>query len=248
MFPVISLGPISFPAPGLLLLIGIWVGLTVAERLAPRYNANPHQLNNLIFVVLVAGVIGARLSYALQNLEAFAQSPLSLFSLNPGSLDPIGGAAVAVISGIVFASRKQLPLWTTLDALTPFFAIIWVAMGLSNLASGKAFGIETQMPWGIYLWGALRHPTQIYQVVAGGVILGLIWPRTSGRNVFIAPPGGTFALFLGSSSVAWLIIEAFRGDSTLLPGGVRLAQVFAWIGLAISLWLVRKLQKDHHVD
>ena len=248
MFPVISIGPISFPAPGLILLIGIWVGLTLAERLAPRYQANSQQLYNLVFIVLVSSVIGARLSYVFQNFAAFSQSPLSIFSLNPSSLDPMGGAAIGFVVGLVYTNRKNIPLWVTLDALTPFLAVMWIALGLSNLASGKAFGMETQLPWGIELWGALRHPTQIYQMMAGIIILALIWPTKTKMEMVFVNPGSSFALFLSLSSVSWLIIEAFRGDSTLLPGGMRLAQVLAWIGLALSLWLFGKFTKETHLN
>ena len=94
MLPVIQIGPMSMQAPGLILLIGLWVGLVIAERLAPRFGANPNHVYNLVFVALISGVIGARLSYLMQYFQAFLESPASLFSLNLGLLDPVGGAAV----------------------------------------------------------------------------------------------------------------------------------------------------------
>jgi len=241
MFPVIQIGPLSFQAPGLILLIGLWLGLIIAERLAPKFNANPNHIYNLVFVTLIAGLLGARLSYVLENLEIFLQSPLNLFSLNPGLLDPIGGIAVGLVVAIIYVNRKQIPLWRTLDALTPFFAIMWVAWGLSNLASGKAFGSETLLPWGIYLWGATRHPTQVYQILAGFSALIIIWPGRSPAKSACQVPGATFWLFLAWGSVAWMLVEAFRGDSILLPGGVRTAQVIAWLVLAVSLWRIGKI-------
>jgi phosphatidylglycerol---prolipoprotein diacylglyceryl transferase len=243
MFPVIQIGPLSLQAPGLILLIGIWLGLTIAERLSPRFQISPNQLYNLVFIILISGLIGARLSYVLQNLNAFTQSPLNLFSLNPGLLDPLGGAAVVFITGVIYVNRKQVPVLPSLDALSPFFAVMWIALGLSNLASGKAFGMETQLLWGIELWGATRHPTQIYQILAGFVILAFIWPQGSTLKFVEKEPGKTFGLFLALSAGAWIIIETFRGDSTLLPGGIRTGQVAAWVGLAISLWILGKVKR-----
>ena len=243
MFPIIQIGPLSLPAPGLILLAGIWIGLSVAERLAPRFGANPNQLYNLVFTVLIAGLLGARLGYVMQNLSAFIQSPSSIFALNPGLLDPLGGMAVGFITGIVYVNRKQIPVWPTLDALTPFLAVMWIAMDLSNLASGRAFGMETQIPWGIDLWGAVRHPTQIYQALAGLVILVIVWPHKSAAASSRKVSGETFWLCLALSAVAWIFIETFRGDSTLLPGGIRVEQVIAWFVLALSLWGWGKLKK-----
>ena len=243
MFPVIQIGPLSLQAPGLILLIGIWIGLTIAERLAPRFGVTPNQLYNLVFIILISGLIGARLSYVLQYFSVFYQSPLNLFSLNPGLLDPLGGAAIGLIVGAIYVNRKQIPTWPALDAISPFLAVMWIALGLSNLASGKAFGVETQLAWGIDLWGATRHPTQVYQMLAGVFILAIIWPRGQATTPGKREPGETFGFFLALSTGAWLIIETFRGDSNLLAGGVRTAQVAAWIGLAISLWFLGWVKK-----
>jgi phosphatidylglycerol:prolipoprotein diacylglycerol transferase len=243
MFPVFQIGPLSLQAPGLILLIGLWLGLIIAERLAPNFKANPNHIYNLVFVTLGTGILGARLSYVLENLEVFLHSPLNLFSLNPGLLDPIGGIAVGLVVAIIYVNRKQIPLWTTLDALTPFLAVVWIAWGLSNLASGKAFGSETLLPWGIDLWGATRHPTQVYQILAGLFTLMIIWPGRSPAKSACHVPGETIWLFSAWSSAAWMLVEALRGDSILLPGGVRAAQVVAWLVLAVSLWRLGKIKQ-----
>ena len=243
MLPVIQIGPLALPAPGLILLIGLWVGLVISERLAPRFEANSNQVYNLVFVALLSSVIGARLSYLVQYFQAFQESPLSLFSLNPGLLDPIGGAAVGLIVTLIYGNQKQISWRPTLDAVTPLLSIVMIAVGLANLASGNAFGAETNLPWGIYLWGAVRHPTQIYQSLAGCIILWIIWPRRNDAKSARRVPGETFWLFLALSSVAWMIIETFRGDSEILLGGVRTNQIIAWIVLAISLWGFGKMRK-----
>ena len=37
---------------------------------------------------------------------------------------------------------------------------------LGLLLSGEAFGAPTSLPWGVPLFGAVRHPTQIYLALA----------------------------------------------------------------------------------
>ncbi|MDQ2692140.1 MAG: hypothetical protein M3Y68_08930, partial [Chloroflexota bacterium] len=44
---------------------------------------------------------------------------------------------------------------------------------------------------------------------------------------------------------ARLFLEAFRGDSTFVRGGVRLAQIIAWIVLGISLMIGEWFLLDH---
>ncbi len=243
MFPVIQIGPMALQAPGLILLIGLWLGLVVAERLAPRFQANPNNVYNLVFVALIAGVLGAWISYVLQNYEVFLQSPLNIISLNPGLLDPFGGVAIGLIAALVYGNRKKIAWQPTLDAITPFLSVMWIAGGISNLASGDYFGAETSLPWGIDLWGAVRHPTQIYQILVGCIILGIIWPRIGSSNVVQRVSGETFIGFLALSAGAWLIIEGYRGDSVVLSNGIRVTQIVAWLVLAVSLWGIGKLHQ-----
>jgi len=49
-------------------------------------------------------------------------------------------------------------------------------------------------------------------------------------------------LFGALSAGAWLFIEAFRGDSVVLPNGVRVAQIAAWLVLTVSLWGLGKIR------
>ena len=137
----------SPPRHMILLVIAAWLGLSLAERRTDRYNISKDDLNNIAFYGLIAYVLGGRISYILQNVSAFAKSPLGIVSINPDLFDPLGALAVAAITALVYGQRKQLAFWNTLDALTPFFAVLAIGMGLSHLAAGTAFGKLTDLPW-----------------------------------------------------------------------------------------------------
>jgi prolipoprotein diacylglyceryltransferase len=213
----------------------------LAEKFAPQREVSPNDVYNLVFTALVAGVIGARLTYILRYPQAFIPSPLSVFSLNPGLLDPLGGAAAGVLAALIHGQRKKLPPWAALDALTPLLAVLSIAVSLSNFASGAGFGTPTQAAWGIELWGAKRHPTQLYESLAAAIILLALWPGHRYLQNWAA--GRYFLVFLAASSLARLFLEAFRGDSILLPGGIRLAQALAWSILAFCLFQLQRLSK-----
>ncbi|HQX02033.1 MAG TPA: prolipoprotein diacylglyceryl transferase, partial [Anaerolineales bacterium] len=153
----------SPPRHMILLVIAAWIGLTLAEKRAERHGISKENINNVIFYGLIAFVIGGRISFVLQNAPAFLKSPLGILSINLDIFDPLGAMAVALVVTLIYGQRSELSLWPTLDALMPFFAIISIGMGLSHLAAGTAFGKETDLIWGIDLWNATRHPTQIYE-------------------------------------------------------------------------------------
>ncbi|GAB4579699.1 MAG: prolipoprotein diacylglyceryl transferase [Anaerolineales bacterium] len=241
MLPILQLGPLAIQTPGLILLLGLWLGLTFAEKNAHRQNIHPDIVYNLAFTVLVAGVIGARLAYAARFPSAFVTSPVSLISLNPGLLDPVGGVAMGLLAALLFGQRKNLPFWPTLDALTPVLIGLSIAFALANLASGNAFGSETSLPWGIELWGAKRHPAQLYEALAAFGILILLRPGKGWLARRLSILGSSFLSFMALSAGARLFLEAFRGDSATLPNGWRIAQILAWLILAISLGLLERI-------
>lgn len=241
MFPILQIGPLALQTPGLMYLLGLWFGLSLAEKFAPKRGVSADTLYNLVFTGLIAGILGARLGYVIQYPDAFLASPLSLVSLNPGLLDPFSGFAAALLASLVYGARNRLEVWNTLDALTPFFAVFLIGAALANAASGAAFGMETSLPWGIELWGAKRHPSQFYELGGAIAILLLMGRQSKETN---APAGTLFLTFLALTAGARLFFEAFRGDSALILGGIRTAQVIAWLVLAGAWWgLISKNKK-----
>lgn len=234
MLPVLQVGPLAVQLPGLVLLVGIWLGLNLAERYASKYGVDPALLSNLTLVAILSGLVGSRLVYAARYPSAFSASPLSLFSINPGLLDPLGGVAVGLLAALIYGNRKNMALLPTLDAITPMIAVMAVAFGLAHLASGNAFGTPTSLPLGIDMWGARRHPTQIYETLAALTILAVFWP---GRARFTNwKPGAYFLAFTAASALARLFLEAFRADSVLISNGYRAAQLVALTILAVCLF------------
>ena len=236
MFPTIQLGPLNIQAPGLVIIISLWAGLSLAEKLARRNNYPADKIYNLVLVSLIAGVIGARLSFVLSNIGVFADSLSSIVSLNPGLLDPFGGTVTALLAAVIYGHKNQLEIWSTLDILTPFFAVVMIGIGISHLSSGNAYGLETSLPWGFLLWGAVRHPSQVYEIAASSLTLLVIW-RDFSKN---ARAGILFLKFLIITSIWIILLEGFRGDSHIIAAGIRSNQVIALITLAVSVILFEK--------
>jgi phosphatidylglycerol:prolipoprotein diacylglycerol transferase len=99
------------------------------------------------------------------------------------------------------------------------------------------------LPWGVDLWGVTRHPSQIYELIASFLIFALIGFRKTD-----SPPGVAFVTFAALTAASRLLLEAFRGDSTLILGGLRLAQVIAWIVLAVALFASESIRTMEKAD
>lgn len=227
----------------ILLLAALWLGLSLSEKRVERHGISKDALNNIVYYSIIGYIVGGRIIFALVNLSTFMRSPLSIFSVNVDLFDPVGALAIALLVGFIFGQRQKLPLWPTLDALTPLLATLAIGLSLSHLAAGTAFGEPTNLPWGIDLWNAMRHPSQIYELIAALLIFGLIW---FGKTD--SPVGFSFLLFTAMTAGARLLLEGFRGDSTLIFGGVRLAQVIAWMVLTAALFTSESIRLKEKVN
>lgn len=239
MWPVLQVGPLALPLPGLVALLGVWVGLSLAEREAARLGLSPEVVYNLAFTGLVAGLVGARLWYVSEYPGTFAAEPLSIVSLRPFALDAAGGVIIGAVAAGVYGARKKLPLAVTLDSLAPGLAAMGVALALAHLASGDAFGAPARLPWSIRLWDEYRHPSQVYELAGALVVLGA-WRWGRGRW---QSGGMSFLWVLALSAAARVFLEAFRGDSLILPGGFRAAQVAGLLVLAACLVTLARLRR-----
>ena len=219
----------SPPRHLILPLVAAWLGSWLSERRLRREDPLRNALSNLVFYGLVAFILGGRIFYAAAHLSAFISSPLSLLSPNSDLFEPLGGIVSTLLVAWVYGQRQKLQFWTTLDTLTPFLAALAVGLGLAHLAAGTAFGRPASVPWAIEMWNQQRHPSQIYETLAALAILGLVLLHRPAH-----PAGLHFLIFICLILGAHLFLEAYRGDSTLLTGGFRQAQVFDWVLLALS--------------
>jgi prolipoprotein diacylglyceryltransferase len=223
MFPIFHLGPLAIQVPGLFLLAGVWVATNLIEKEAGRKKLSATVMSNMILISLVAGILGARLWYAIRFLNVYIENPVSLFSLNPTTLATMEGALTGLLAGVIYAQRNKLALWPTLDTLTPGLAAMAVAFGFSHLASGDAFGEPTGIAWAIELWGEQRHPSQGYEIVAAGLIFLFLWRMRQDKSF----PGFLFLSWVGMTAIAELFLEAFRGDSIIILETIRQGQVLS---------------------
>ncbi len=232
MFPVLNIGPLALQTRGLIILLSIWFASEAAERGAKRLGLPSDLIYNLSLLAGLFGLIGARLGYAVEHFTIYRTYPAALVALDLSTLSPLWGVLIASAGGYVYMRRKGLANRTLLDALTPGFLVLAFGLALADLASGDGYGAPASLPWSIELWGAARHPTQIYLLLAVGVISLIV---LKADRVFA---GFRFGLGVALYAAARLLIEMFHGDSDLV-NSVRVAQVWSLAILVGVLCLLR---------
>ena len=230
MLPAISIGPLSLPTYPLVLLLGYFLGLWFAARVAAQRGLDPDHLYNMGFYGLIAGLVGGRLGHIIFYFPAYAADPLSVLSPNFTAIQPIF-ALIAVLAVVVWYQHKYaMPVPALLDALAGGGLVLLAAIALADGMNGRHFGEPTSAPWAIYQWNAARHPVQYYEFLGILAVLGGFWallPRLK--------PGFAALFALAGYAAVRLLVDAFRAEPTLVGDGFRLSQIIAWIVLLLAL-------------
>ena len=243
MAPYISILGFSVQAYPLLLLIAAMAGLWLAARQARKLGLDGDHIYNMGFYALLATLVGARLAFVIGNWSAYRDAPLSALSLTPTGFAWLEGLVIGGLVALIYWLRYHLPAGLTLDALAPGLAMAMAIERLGAFLAGTNFGEPTSLPWGVTMWGQVRHPVQIYEMLALLVILAvLLWVQD--RRPF---DGFTFVLFVALYAGSRLLLEAYRADAALLSGGLRATQVVA-LGVVLgAVWYLyhRRFSKLH---
>jgi phosphatidylglycerol:prolipoprotein diacylglycerol transferase len=232
MAPYLRIFGVTVQAYPLLLLAAAWAGLGASARLARRSELNSDHIYNMGFYALLATLVGARLAYVLGHWPAYQGAPLSALSPTPTAFSWPAGALIGGVVALVYWKRCQLPVGPTLDAIAPGLALALVLDRLAAFLGGINYGTPTTLPWGVKLWGEVRHPTQLYEMAALLVILGVLWWRWN-RGPF---RGHSFVLLVSLYAGSRLLLEAFRFGAPLMAGGIRTLQVVALAAMLGAVW------------
>ncbi len=244
MFPILNVGPAAVQLPGLILLLGYWLSLNLAGRRAKAEGLPEDAVFNAGFIALLAGLVGARLGFVALHWSAYQNDLSGVLALTTGALSTPAGLLVGLAAAALYLRRFRLSIPLLLDALAPGLALLFAFISLADLSAGSAFGYPTNLPWAIELWGARRHPTQIYELLAAVGTLALLLWWTRRQRPF---PGFLFLLFSLAYGASRLFLEAFRADPWLLPGGYRAVQVIGLAAVILSTYLISQRMAWHRL-
>lgn len=239
MLPVIPLLGRPIPVGILATLLALYIGMEVAERmlgrLAPAEQRDSwrRSFSQAMMIGVAVGLLGARLGYAARYYQLYVDSPMLLLSLRPGTLALLPGFLLGGAAALFALARQQVPLSSVADAGAVGVAAALLIMDVGNFLTGNAYGTVTAVPWGVYMWNAMRHPVQLYDAAALLVVLGTLWYLQ--KQLFA---GELFWRFLLLYSVSSLFLGMFYATSTIWGPGIRVNQIVALGTLLVSLFVL----------
>jgi len=185
---LLHFGPFHLRSFGVMLALAFLLGTWIALKDARRRGLDESSVLNLVLVILVASIVGARGMYVVTHLAEFAGRPLAALAIWEGGLTLYGGLVLGTLAGFAFMARVGLPLGTTADALTPGVALGAGIARIGCFLNGCCYGLPSSLPWAVrfpagsppdlQFPGQALHPSQLYNSLAGLVLFGVVlWLR-----------------------------------------------------------------------
>jgi|TARA_B100001093_G_scaffold508869_1_gene571880 phosphatidylglycerol:prolipoprotein diacylglycerol transferase len=213
---LIDIGPIKIQYYAITwLLSAVLIYLFLRDsKIVKEIGLDKDEVNDMVFLygLFIGAMCGGRIGYMLfYGTNQLINDPLSLFYIWQGGLSFHGGLLGVIISLIVFCRKKNIEFLRLMDGVALAMPIGLGLVRIGNFLNGELFGKATNGEWGFIFptdpFGVLRHPSQLYESFAEGIILFLILLYISKRTEIKGMVCSSFLIFYGSIR---FIIEFYR--------------------------------------
>ncbi len=217
-----QIGPIPIRSYGLMLAVSFILGVFYVHYVTKREGRAFEPFLNIAYILIIGGILGARLFYVLFHLEEFAGNWMATFNpfgsdrIGIAGLNMYGGVLVAVAGAVLYTRLKKMSILDVFDFFAPTLGL---GLGLARIGcflNGCCFGTPTDLPWGIsfppgsipyfVFQDAHLHPAQLYSSLYGLGLFVLLHLVLKNRTF----PGQATALMFMIEAVARFLIENVR--------------------------------------
>ncbi len=223
------------------------------------------QVGDFVTWAVVGIILGGRLGFVLFYQPAFyLQNPGHILMIWQGGMAFHGGLLGVVIAGYLYSGYHNMNRFEVADLVALCVPPGLFFGRLANFVNAELWGRPTDLPWGVIFPGVAaqncpdivglcaRHPSQLYEALLEGVLLGavllwLVWRKGAFRT-----PGLIAGVFLAGYGTARFLVEFVRqpdaqfvslgnplGLAFHIGGyGLTMGQILSLPMIALGLWLI----------
>ena len=241
---IIDFGFISIKWYSVLILISILIGMFLIEKEANKFNIDKDLLYNLIFGVIISGIIGARIYYVIFNLDYYLHNIIDIIKIWEGGLAIHGAIIFAFIFTYFYSKKHNINIIHIIDLMIPSLMVGQIIGRWGNFFNSEAHGMQVSLEFlekihipkfiidGMNINGVYYHPTFLYESMWN--LIGLLIIIFIIRKIKIIKVGDITSFYLIWYSIIRFYIEALRTDS-LIVFNFKIAQIVSIILFIIGL-------------
>lgn len=184
----------------------------------------PEQVEDLLTWIILGVILGGRLGFVLFYQPAYyLANPAEILKIWQGGMAFHGGLIGVVLATLIFAARHNIPKLQISDLVAHTVPPGLLLGRMANFINAELWGRPTDLPWGVAFPGqaaqdcgqalgelCARHPSQLYEAILEGLILGAVLLYLAWRRGAFHTPGRLLGVFLAGYGLARFIVEFFR--------------------------------------
>lgn len=238
-----EVGPLSVRWYGILIAAAFLIGIFGSGRQVRQAGLNEDDYYSTVLWIVLFSLLGARLYYVLFEWGYYQQHPEDIIAVWKGGLAIHGGIFAGALTLFVCCRKYGFRFWQLADYIAPFL-ILGQAIGRwGNYFNQEAYGYEVDpesLPWAMYIDGAWRHPTFLYESIWNAIGFALLLALSKAKPTRRGEVALSYMMYY---SLGRFVIEGFRTDS-LMIGPLRTAQmvsiVLFVVAAAVFVWRHKK--------
>ena len=221
----IKLGSITIYYYSILIMIGVVIAFYLSKKEANQNGLGKKYIDDLLFYLVIFGILGARLYYVIFNFSYYKSDLLSIFKIWEGGIAIYGAVIAGIITIYYYSKKKKKDFLLTLDTIAPGLILAQSIGRWGNFFNHEAYGkvvslsrlhdlhIPNSVIREMYINGAYHHPTFLYEslwCLIGFIILLIIRNKTKDKYKIV-----TYSYFI-YYGIGRFLIEGLRTDSLYL--------------------------------
>ncbi len=261
MHPIlIDLGRLELPTYGVLLAAAFLLALWLMGRLARREGIEADHISNLWVTMLLAGLIGAKVTLYLVEWRMYWENPANFLYTWRSAGVYYGGFLAAAVAAGLYLGRHGLPLGKVFDLVAPALALGQSVGRWGCMAAGCCFGKPAEIPWavtftdprahqitGVPLHQPL-HPTQAYLSLNALLLCGVLLLLLRAKRAWRWPDGMVFWAYVLLYGASRFVLEYYRNDDRGQLGALSTSQFLGLIAVAAATVALTVLARRRRSD
>ena len=236
MHPILlKFGSFTVYSYGVMVAIGFALSTFFIYRRAPKFNIDKDRAVDITIVVLISGILGARLLYVLLNISFYIANPLEIIMLSKGGLVWYGGFITALLAMIIYIRIARLDFWSVVDLIAPYAALGQAFGRIGCFLNGCCYGMKVSPDFPIAVtFPCDSDPRFPSQLVSSGLlfiifVILLIWQN---RRRFIGEIALAYCILYSSKR---FVMEFLRADNPKILLGLTISQIISVVIFVVTL-------------